>query len=615
MPPFRKVVVLGLDGLDPRRARSLIRSGQLPHLAALQQGGGFTDLATTMPAQTPVAWSTFATGVNPGGHGIFDFISRVPATYGPSLALARHEQRSVLLPPAAVNLRSGTPFWSYLSAAGVASTVLRCPCTYPAERLRGRLLSGMGVPDLRGGIGTATVLTADPAEVPREGEVLVQLLGAYPRFQAPIPGPQPDQRSGPLIAPIEVNVQEARDAVIVRCGDHQVSAALGEWSPWLPLRFRRGALSSAAGQVRCLTLSLDPLTVYLSPVNFDPRAPAFSISHPWEYARELERTMGRFYTAGFVEDHTALTTGRIDEGTFLRQCDDAMRERTAMLRYELNRFSEGLLFCLYDTPDRLQHMFWRYEESDHPAHGGADPRTSPYRHAIDDHYRACDAVVGEVIRAVDDQTLFLVLSDHGFCSFRRGIHLNSWLLRHGWLALKPGASAGEGPGLSIIDWSRTRAYALGVGALYLNVRGREGEGIVAPAERQATATQLAAELDGLMDVDRGQRAIRRVFTRDTLYHGPRLDEAPDVLVGFERGYRASWDTVLGGVPSGIFEDNTRKWSGDHIVDPDLVPAALFMNRPFVHGGAMVDIAPTVLSALGVPVPGTLEGKSLLPSDR
>jgi len=235
--------------------------------------------------------------------------------------------------------------------------------------------------------------------------------------------------------------------------------------------------------------------------------------------------------------------------------------------------------------------------------------------AIEEHYRVCDAVVGRVLERADERTLVIVLSDHGFASFQRGVHLNSWLHANGYLALKTGVEPGEGAGefLKEVDWSRTRAYALGLGSMYLNVAGREAQGIVRPEEAAPLAATIAGALAGLRDEARGAVAVRDVATREQVYRGAFAAESPDLVVRFAAGYRVSWATALGGVPGGgLVEDNVKKWGGDHIIDPSLVPGVLFMNRPFRTDGArLLDLAPTILAALGVPPGPELEGTTLL----
>lgn len=617
MSGIRKVIVVGLDGLEPTIVDRLLASGALSNLSRIRTAGGYGRVATTTPAQTPVAWSTFATGVNPGGHGIFDFIRRDPATYLPDLALNRYEQKSAFLPPKAVNLRRGTPMWSVLAAAGVPAAVIRCPCTYPPDDLKGRLLSGMGVPDLRGGLGTSTFYTSREGVAALESETVVPVkAGASGEIRTRLIGTRNPKTGSDATLDLIVQVDRAGGKVVVRSEGQpkELDVRLGRWSEWLRVKFKLGMLQSVAGMVRFHLVRLEPqLELYASPLNFDPDAPLFPISAPWDYAAELQRAVGTFYTTGMVEDHTGLNNGRFDEVAYLDQCEQVMREREAMMAHELERLSEGLFFVLFDTPDRLQHMLWRFTERAHPANrGAADPAMAS---AIDEHYRRCDAAVGRALTFADDQTLVIVLSDHGFNSFQRGVHLNSWLRANGFLALKPGAEPGEEAGdfLREVDWGRTRAYALGLGSLYLNLRGREAQGIVAPDEAEGVQRAIARGLTGLVDEARGTVAVRGAAVRQDVYTGPCVEDAPDLVVSFAPGYRVSWGTALGGIPAGLFEDNTKRWGGDHIIDPALVPGVLFMNRPFRTDGArLLDLAPTILAALGVPALAAMEGASLLP---
>lgn len=614
----RKVIVVGMDGLDPSIAESMLRAGELPHLERLRRLGGYARLATTTPAQTPVAWSTFATGVNPGGHGIFDFLRRDPATYLPDLSLNRYEQASALLPPKVVNLRGGTPIWEWLADHGIASTVLRAPATYPPDRVGvgGRLLSGMGVPDVRGGLGTCTLLSTDPGARARESEQLVALSGEGGRYRGHLIGPRHPRTRADVTASLILTVDHARGSAALETDGEpgRLALTLGEWSEWLQLKFRAGLLTSVATTMRFYLMRVEPhVEVYVSPANFDPRAPLYPISHPDRYASELAQALGvSFHTTGMVEDHAALTNGRLDEEAFLAQCEYVMREREAMMRYELARQREGLFFILFDTPDRVQHMFWRFREPGHPANHEPSARIRELSRVIEEHYHRCDAAIGAAMEAMDDETLFLVLSDHGFASFQRGLNLNNWLFEQGLLVLRGGGApcAATGDFLREVDWGRTRAYALGLGSIYLNMAGREREGIVPSDEAQGLADRIAAALTGLEDGERGAVAVLRGRTRRDLYVGRRAHESPDVVVDFNAGYRVSWASALGGFGDATLEDNTRAWGGDHIVAPELVPGVLFSNRPFDGDRiAMHDLAPSILAALGAPPYHAHEGES------
>lgn len=613
---MKKVIVIGLDGFEPKIVDRMLAVGQLPNLAKLRAAGGFSRIQTTYPAQTPVAWSTFATGTNPGCHGIFDFIRRDPRTYLPDLSLNRYEQKNSFLPPKAVNLRRGTPLWELLSAAGKSSTVVRCPCTYPPDNVQGRILSGMGVPDLRGGLGTSTFYSSEEDVKAQESEIVLNVKpNGNGQIKTHIVGPRNPKTRTDL--QFEITIQRDSSLKRVTLLSEGEPRALeireGEWSDWLKVKFKVGLLQSVKGMVRFHLVQTDPVfELYASPVNFDPEAPMFPISSPPGYAKELSGSIGTFYTTGMVEDHTGLNNERLDEYAYLEQCQAALRERERMMLHELDRLDEGFFFCLFDTPDRIQHMFWRFGEEDHPANQGKV--VEGFSHVIEEHYRACDEVVGRALQYADDETLFITLSDHGMNSFQRGVHLNTWLHSNGLLSLKNGASPNGDAGdfFRDVDWDRTKAYAVGLGGIYLNLTGRESRGIISPTEAETLKTSIVTGLTDLLDSDLARVAIRSIVRREEVYSGPYVDEAPDLLVNFNEGYRVSWSTALGGVPHGHFEDNVKKWGGDHIIDPKLVPGVLFMNKPLrTDGPRLLDMAPTILAALGIPKGPAMEGSSLL----
>lgn len=613
---IKKVIVVGLDGFEPKIVDSLLDSGELPNLAKLRHSGGYSRLRTTYPAQTPVAWSTFATSKNPGGHGIFDFIRRDPQTYLPDLSMNRYEKRSSFLPPKAVNLRRGVPLWDQLSSAGFESTVVRFPCTYPPDNVKGRMLSGMGVPDVRGGLGTSTFYTSNDSIIPGESEKVINVQkDGKGVISTHLIGPRNSNTGEDLKFEIEITTYpENRRIEITSAGNPKVvELKEGDWSDWVKVKFKVGMLQSVMGMLRFHLVQVSPaFELYVSPVNFDPVSPMFPISTPPEYARELEKNVGTFYTTGMVEDTGGLNNERFGEDAYLKQCEFAMNEREQMMIYELEKFDRGFFFCLFDTPDRIQHMFWRFGESDHPAH--RDPAGSGMDRVVEEHYRACDQVIGKALEFADDNTLVVVLSDHGMNSFQRGVNLNTWLHNNGLLSFQEGfrPEDAEGDFFPHVDWSRTKAYALGLSGIYLNLRGREAQGIVSENELAALQQSLVSGLGDLSDPQNGRKPIRSVLLREQIYRGDFAHESPDLVVNFDSGYRVSWSTSLGGIPSEEFEDNEKKWSGDHIIDPALVPGVLFMNREFDGSNAgLIDMAPTILDALGVPLDDAMEGGSLL----
>jgi predicted AlkP superfamily phosphohydrolase/phosphomutase len=617
---MNRVIVIGLDGLEPSIVEGMLDRGELPNFSRIRKAGYYSRLRTTYPAQTPVAWSSFATGTNPGAHGIFDFVRRDPGTYLPDFALSKFERpKSLFSPPKVINQRKGIPFWNLLTSADIPCTILRCPCTFPPEPVRGRMLAGVGVPDLRGSQGTGTFYTQHPAGQRMENEQLVNLADGD-ELTTNIIGPH-NTRANPAASincEIRLRVDRAAGRLSILTADNPpIEVGVGSWSPWIRLKFKLSILQSITGIVRLYVRQLSPhLEFYVSPVNFDPGAPLFPVSSPLEYAKELVDQIGLFSTLGMAEDHNGLNNGRFDEAAYLAQCELVLAERERMTFHELSRFKEGVFFVVFDTPDRVQHMFWRFRDPGHPFF---DPdRAHQFEREIEEHYRRYDTLLARVWEHVDEHTLLIVLSDHGFNTFRRAFHANTWLWQNGLLALRDSRKPDEalGDGFTGVDWSKTYAYALGLGGIYLNLKGREREGILeegTQAERVRRSIQQG--LAGLADTDTGKVSIHSVVRREEIYSGAFLGDAPDLLVNYAPGYRVSWQTALGGMPHSLFEDNLRRWSGDHIIDPQAVPGILFLNRPPYAGNLnqpdIRDLAPTILAHSGVSPHTSMEGKSLL----
>ena len=345
------------------------------------------------------------------------------------------------------------------------------------------------------------------------------------------------------------------------------------------------------------------VSLYMTPIQLDPEHPALPISHPSCYAPYLAGLVGPFATAGMAEDTWALNERVIDEGAFLNQAWDIFEERRSMFLSALGTARRGVVACVFDTSDRLQHMFHR--QMSEPG--------DPHFAVIEEMYGRMDALLGETLPFVDERTALIVLSDHGFRSFRRSVHLNSWLHRNGYLVLSeqlPKDGEVPRPFFPNVDWTRTRAYALGLSGLYLNVRGREAGGIVPESEAAALLQEISAGLLALRDDD-GRAPVSHVYATAEIYSGPYAQSAPDLIMGYADGYRVSWESAVGKVTDSILEDNPKAWSGDHCVDPLLVPGVLFSNLPFAAANPGIeDMAPTVLDLFGVDRPGWMDGCAL-----
>lgn len=594
----KKAIFLGLDGFDPNLAERFMAEGKLPNLSKLAAEGSYRRLRTTFPALSPVAWSTFATGVNPAKHNIFDFLNRDLKSYVPELSSSRVRPATRVLKlgrwsiplsrPSVESRRRSTTFWKILGEHAIASTILRVPITFPPEEFNGRLLSAMCTPDLRGTQGSFSSFSTRPVQGEAEGG------SRYPLRRVS------GELTGELEGPDKCTVPFRIGHGVLDISGHQYRLRLREYTPWIQVVFRRGAAASVHGIVRfLLTEEGSETTLYATPVQIDPEKPALPISQPAYYAMYLSKLLGPFATVGMAEDTWALNESVLDEDTFLAQVESIKQERERMFFSALDRTRRGLVACVFDTTDRVQHMFYRY--LDERAQG-------PHAGVIERLYCDMDRLVGETLKYVDEKTAVFVLSDHGFCSFRRGVNLNTWLKQNGYLALQDGASE-SGKYFEGVDWSRTRAYAMGLGGLYLNLVGRESGGTVSESEAVDLKRELAHKLTGLRDTETGNLAIRKAYSSSSLYEGPYLDAAPDLIIGYADGYRTSWDAAVGRVSGSVFENNDKAWSGDHCVDPLLVPGVLFSNRRIDESDPGIeDMAATALWLFGVPRPAWMEGK-------
>jgi len=603
----RRVIVLGLDGLSPRVASELMDAGEMPNLSSLGQKGTFRPLGTTCPGISPVAWSSFLTGVNPGKHGIFDFLAPDRKRYLAVLSSVKtgeSSSRRGLGPfskqaskPFVALLRKGTPFWSLLGRYGVRSTVLRVPITYPPEPLDGHLLSGMCVPDVRGTQGSYTLFSmTDPGRMTG---------GLWRRFEqdgegwsGTLPGPQ---RHDGTDAEVRLTLKKGRKGSWkVSAGGAPLTLTEGGLSDWLTITFRKGR-----GRVRAIARFLlafrgDSPELYCSALHVDPFHPAVPISHPVYFSKYLAGMQGPFATLGLAEDTWALSNGILTGEGFLEQAWAYCEERRRMFLDTLDLNRSGLVVCVFDTSDRIQHMFW----------GGGTGDGS----AVREMYRRMDGLIGSTMERMRRGDMLFVMSDHGFTSFHTCIDFNRWLLEQGYLVLEDGVETAD-TSFAGVDWSRTRAWSLGLAGIMLNIRGREAKGIVDPSDAPALIAEICAGLLEMATPD-GTTVISAAFPASEIYSGPYTGQGPDIVVGTREGYRAGWGCVTGGVGPSVIYPNDRHWDGDHCHDHRLVPGMLACSTELAAGAAdILDIAPTVLSALGVKPPDYMEGRSLLPTSR
>ena len=571
----KRIIVLGIDGMDPSFLER--HWAALPHLDQLRRQGEFKRLETVMPPQSPVAWSTFITGMDPGGHGIFDFIHRNPQTLEPfsSMAQAAEGGRTIsvgsyelpLSSGRVVSFRKGEPFWKMLAAHHVPVTILRMPTDFPPVHCEeGFALAGMGTPDLRGTFGTFAFFTDAVSSKTRTvpgGQITHVELNNH-TAQLRIEGPRNSLRKDKAPTWVEVMVHVDPEQPVARfdVNGRQIILRQGEWSDWIQAQFPLVAnWKSAAGMFRIYARQLHPnLEIYVSPVNIDPTAPELPITAPESYSRQIAQKIGLFYTQGMAQDTAAFRQGVFNRLEYLAQSREVSREHLKLLRYGLDRFQSGLLFFHFFGVDQDSHMLW-----------------GKYDDELLDTYKMVDGTVGWVRERFPDATL-VIMSDHGFSTFDRAVHLNHWLMQEGFLALDDPKNAGNEELFPHVDWSRTQAYSIGLNGIYLNLQGREREGVVAPDEADVVLQKIAGKLRNARDAATGKPIVGGVTLTHKEFHGQMIGIGPDMIVGYMPGYRSSWQTSLGAVPAVMAEDNTEAWRADHCIDAKFVPGVLLSNR-------------------------------------
>jgi len=625
----RRLIILGIDGMDPQLLHRFMREGKMPNFAKLEAQGDFRPLTTSIPPQSPVAWSNLITGMNAGGHGIFDFIHRDPKTLslyfsaskveGPKHAIHLGNWAIPLCSGSAEQLRQGTAFWQILDQHWIPNTIFRIPSNFPPVPAKGNTLSGMGTPDLRGTYGTFSFYTDDPVATPGavEGGQIIPVQVENSRVTANLIGPDNSFRKGNPAATeaFTVAVDPLESVARVTVQDHEFILREGEWSDWVRVEFQLiPFFGNIKGMCRFYLKQAHPrFQLYVSPINIDPADPALPISTPSSYSRFLSDETGEFHTQGIAEDTKALSDGVLDDKEYLQQSRTVLAEHRRIFDAEFPKFKQGVFFFYFSSLDLNSHMFWRLMDPQHPEYDAT--LAAENGSAIEDFYQQVDQVLGEVLPRLDDQTTLLVLSDHGFAPYNRSFNLNTWLLNTGYIKLKGGAVSDTSEPLGNVDWSQTRAYGIGLNGLYLNLRGRESNGIVEPGtQADNLMAELRAKLLDVQDPKSKQHVITRVDLASEAYQGPYARSGPDMLVGYNRGYRAGWQTILGSFPAQELEDNTNPWSGDHCMDYTLVPGVLLSNRKIAASTpALTDIAPTIFAEFGIAKTQGMIGQSVFQS--
>lgn len=590
----KKVVVLGFDGLDPKVLEEGFQKKLLPNFTMLKETGYYSRLATVVPAESPVAWASFITGTNPAKHGVYDFITRDPATYKLDLVYAKN-QKKLLQSPA---------LWESLTKKSIPAKVLFLPDTYPPTPLFGSMLSGMGVPDILGTESTFTLFTTKPLTPDYRFRGKVVSLAQGDTMTTNIPGPRYAFLKETRTAQITLTITNAGDRkrLTLSVQNQPITLGVGEFSDWVKLEFTVDVFTKIHGIAKFYVKSIEPdVQIYLTPINIDPMQPVFPVSYPTNFSKETAKKLGLYSTLGLPHDTWALEEDILSEDTFLRLVETTENERRKIYSDTLKSFHNGLLIAYFGVTDTIQHMFWRFLK---------DPN-SPYRDTILAYYEKMDAIVGKTLLSLKPGDTLIVLSDHGFDGMEYEVNLNTWLKDNGYLALTDNREIGREL-LEDVDWKRTKAYAIGYTGIFFNMIGREAQGMLREDERGKLQQEIIERLMTLTNPDTGAKLIKHIYTRKELGISPTDTRAPDLVVGYLKGARGSWDTAVGGVPEEVVRTRKSKWSGDHLFDPTEVPGVLFVNKKISgkQNPSILDLAPSIFKLFDIPASQSMDGKSI-----
>ena len=558
-----KTIILGLDAFDPGIFEKLYEEGRMPHLGKYVAAGNYSHFAVSNPPQSEVSWTSIATGADPGVHGMFDFVHRDPSSYSivPSLLVTKTNVLGTqFVPP-----HTARTLFEQATSDGYPATVLWWPATFPARpEIPVQTMPGLGTPDIQGRLGVGAVYSPDRELGDPPFKTAVECLEKRNKdsYRGYLKGPS--RKTGDGLKEMDLEFQlEIIDQSRAKFtyAKRSIELVVGQWSPIFEVSFKAGFLASVRGVTRAILTQVDPEPrLYFLPLQIHPLHSTWRYGTPPGFVREAWKGYGPFLTLGWPQDTTALEEGWISDDQFIALCESIIYTRERIFMHYLDKFQEGVLANVFDTLDRVQHMF---------LHDRPD--------IVESWYSRLDDLVGRVEKRLSkrgkSKPRLLILSDHGFTRFDYKVHLNNWLVDNGYLTLK---ETTQDKSLSSADWSRSQAYALGLNSLYLNIQGREGQGIIPAGEIESLRDKLRRDLLAWKGPD-DRPVAQEVYLREEAFHGPNLPNAPDLVVGYSPGYRASAETGLGKWETNSLEANVDHWHADHCIDPGDVPGVIFSN--------------------------------------
>ncbi|MBU0472114.1 MAG: alkaline phosphatase family protein, partial [Nanoarchaeota archaeon] len=499
------------------------------------------------------------------------------------------------------------PFWRITSKAGIPTTIIRWPVTFPPERIKGNMFSGLGVPDIKGFLSGYTYYTSKTTNgLNKASKKIIPVTVKDKLIETEIFGPKIKKSNNIIDIKVSMQIQISKDSTDIILDNNKYSLKPNEWSDWIRAKFNIGMFKSVYGIFKAYLISTDPFEMYITTIQIDPENPVVKISYPNKYSTELAKDIGLYYTLGMPEETDGYVDDKLSEEAFLDQTNDIEEQRNKMFWKEFNEFKgrkTGVFAFVYDTSDRLQHVFWDEKVLE------KDDNKLKVNKVIVDNYVRKDEFIETLMKQIDDNTLLIIISDHGFTSFERAVSINTWLVENSFMTLTKYIGDDKAPLFQYVDWDNTKAYSLGFNSIYINLKGREEKGII--EDRNTIVKEIIKKLENLTDKKTGKKVINKAYKSEDIYQGNHVKDAPDIIIGFNPGYRMSWQNAIGGFTKETINNNTKKWNGDHLIDPCLVPGVLFSNVKFNKTSAnQPDIIPTIFDALNIHKPDYLDGKSL-----